>query len=391
MFPKSKDSFSSVPGVEDHTESSQFQNEDSQDAQPLVLDSTVPPSYFKGYKNFQADQLEFADTEGFISSLDVEYDLSTLDVLKVHSARLVLVIIYVCYLYFESLESIYEQGLQALNVVFQLLSWHSLMHLEKVLMIGFKLVNLQFFDSEIQAVSLLFELLPLSLVLPKSITYVEYSEEILTPAPPPVCRPILGYNKEVIMPTETEIAKAAKLRNEYFNEVRIHHIHQALRILNNFSKLVVWCCFLGVEVVNLELDVSYVYLRSMMYNEVEYQLSMFRNYDIKVLRSLIPIIRIKHGEEEMMFDPMDTIVTDGEDQSEWTDDNRRELTVVLGQQSPVGDLTLLPNANRVSFKGYHPPMYFLDTFIYNSKFPFSFKLLIDCLYEYSKNQNRDNK
>ncbi|EGV61917.1 hypothetical protein CANTEDRAFT_135843 [Yamadazyma tenuis ATCC 10573] len=398
----------------------------------LELGNSVPDIYGKCFNSFGAERMGFLDSEEMLQSISINLDYTTLDILKIHVLRLGMVMMYVCFHYVTWLIGIYSDSTELFTVAKNLITFKLLFHIGKLVTTMKKLITLQVVNIQTNSFNYIIDLIPSSLTLPKSIAIVEYASDYDISVSLRLPKPYLTYDKTWVKPSDEDIQAVLKPREEYFVNQRKFLYYENFRILNNFSRLVVWCGMINVSLINLVSNINYSHLKTMVLSEFKYQFGFLKNCDSRVLSKLVPIIRVVDGPGDYVFDPLDILIETkvvanditpistlkptsdqqekiegegtilptileeaseanqkvrGNKDSDWEDDTRRELTINLRHQdTEICQLILLPNTKYIKLQDYKPEVYFKSGVIYRSCRSFSVNLFINSLHQYNKNR-----
>lgn len=345
--------------------------------------SSISQEINRAFKDFNVVQLGFLDSQFIVNNTDIDEDINTFSILRIHILRLQLLGFYFMIKQMITVKLILLDVTLVISMIINIISFSYFTQIDKLFRLIIKLFKFTTTNVDCYSINFLFDFLPKK--KPKSITMIEYTTELALQPPPPIPQPYLDSNKQMVIPPHDQVAAILNLQSEYVIQHRIHKLNENIRIINNFIKIIVWSSLINIKTVQLVLDISYENLRSMIIKEFQVQLGTM-NYDRGIIISLIPLIRINNE----VFDPLDLLepVTNVSTNSsnDWEDDTRKEMQILLNFEK-ITDLTIMPHSDTIKFYD-KPDLKFDSTIIFQKPYNFSFKCFILGLHHYQKNATK---
>lgn len=377
-------------------------------------------------QDLEGRNLGFGSHETFMNAINFEHEVTTIHLLRIHILRLILILLWTIYANFVKIYGFVSEVFQTVTIIHNVLSVN-IFNVEKFVQLVAKLVVLIYLNVDQNSLNIVFDFLPKSEELPNSISLILKLRNNPIHVPPEIPQPYLDYDKKLVVPNESEVTEAIRLKNEYFTHQRLFILSEKFRMMNEISKFILWSSLTNIEFINVYESSGILWgnndvlniISECVISEIHSQLKCSSNEES--LRNLIPIIElidINLGIEVEININDATIQTStpeggysqiGSDLSgpkrvdmeedDWIDDVRiRKFKVYLVDKNihylknlPLSsELILNPSSANIKLSGFIRAIEHNQTVLYSNEGKFDFKFFIKSLHQFANSRTKNN-
>lgn len=226
---------------------------------------------FKDMKDLRIGAFGLAEGSSILNALDINTDLTTAQLLRVHLLRIVLAVWLFFYmhlldaqeaignlqeLFYQFMHSLFAEAKQKtrrLNFSIKLINRILDALMFRYYIVGsfpsvlYKFIYRNLICFTPSGFREFEESMPLvdSLILPESIGLIlKFNENMIAP-PPEIPQPYLDAEKKIQVPNRKEVQYVLSLRNEYFTQQSAHIAAENVRMLSEIGRFVAWSCLVS--------------------------------------------------------------------------------------------------------------------------------------------------